>query len=76
MSRATLRARRHDPPETISPDLDAVDRVAPKEAEMRLTLGGLYISIRNYPAAIVQYGRWIDSHDGDVIRMPKIARRR
>ena len=69
MSRATLHARRHDPPQIISPDLDTVDRVAPREAAVRLALGGLYADTRNYPAAIVQYGRWIDTHGGDVIRM-------
>jgi tetratricopeptide (TPR) repeat protein len=76
MSRATLRARRHDPPEAISADLDAVDRVAPKEAAVRLALGGLYMDSRNYPAAIVQYGRWIDTHDGDFIRMPQVRNAR
>jgi tetratricopeptide (TPR) repeat protein/predicted aspartyl protease len=75
MSRATLHAQRHDPPETISPDLDAVDRVAPKEAAVRLALGGLYMGTRNYPAAIVQYGRWIDTHDGD-IHMPQVRNAR
>ena len=76
MSRATLRARRHDPPGAISPDLDAVDRVAPKEAVVRVTLGGLYLETRNYPAAIAQYGRWIDSHGGDVVHMPQVRNAR
>jgi tetratricopeptide (TPR) repeat protein len=76
MSRATLRARRHDPAETISPDLDAVDRVAPKDAAVRVALGGLYMGTRNYPAAIAQYGRWIDTHDGDFIRMPQVRNAR
>jgi len=76
MARATLHARRHDPPETISPDLDAVDRAASKEAAVRVELGGLYMSIRSYPAAIVQYGRWIDTHDGDVIHMPEVRNSR
>ena len=76
MSRATLRARRHDPAETISADLDAIDRLAPKEAAVRLALGSLYMGTRNYPAAIVQYGRWIDSHDGDFIRMPQVRNAR
>jgi tetratricopeptide (TPR) repeat protein len=75
MSRATLHAGRHDPPETVIPDLDAVDRVAPKEAAVRLTLGGLYMGTRNYPAAIVQYGRWIDSHDGD-LHLPQVRNAR
>ncbi|MBV8910973.1 MAG: tetratricopeptide repeat protein, partial [Gammaproteobacteria bacterium] len=76
MARARLRAQRHDPAEVISPDLDAVDRLAPKEAEVRIALGGLYLEMRNYREALVQYGRWIDSHRGDAINMPRVRNSR
>jgi tetratricopeptide (TPR) repeat protein/predicted aspartyl protease len=71
MARAELRTRRNDPADTIGPDLDAADRAAPREANTRLALGDLYQSVRNYPAAIVQYDDWIDSHNRDDIQMPR-----
>jgi tetratricopeptide (TPR) repeat protein len=70
MARAELHARRNDPAETISPDLDAVDRAAPREGDVRVALGNLYQRVRNYPAAVVQYGDWINSHKRDDIQMP------
>jgi tetratricopeptide (TPR) repeat protein/predicted aspartyl protease len=70
MARAELHARRNDPPDTLSPDLDAVDRAAPRAGDMRLTLGVLYQRVRNYPAAIAQYDDWINSHTRDDIQMP------
>jgi tetratricopeptide (TPR) repeat protein/predicted aspartyl protease len=66
MARAELRVERDDPADAISPDLDAADRAAPKEGDMRLALGNLYQSVRNYPAALAQYDDWIDSHRNDV----------
>src|SRR4029077_760574 len=76
MGRAELRTRRHDAPEVISPDLDAADRAAPKEADMRVALGDLYQHLGNYPAAIAQYDRWIDSHNRDDIQMPRVRNSR
>jgi len=70
MARAELRARRNDPADTISPDLDAADRAAPRAGDMRLSLGNQYQRVRNYPAAIAQYDDWIDSHRDD-IQMPQ-----
>jgi tetratricopeptide (TPR) repeat protein/predicted aspartyl protease len=69
MARAELDARRNDPAEVISADLDAADHAAPKEANMRLELGGLYQRVRNYPAAIAQYDDWINSHQRDDVQM-------
>lgn len=65
VARAQLRAGRHDPAESIRPDLDVADRAAPKDADVRLTLAHLYQYVRDYPAAIAQYDRWIDSHRDD-----------
>jgi tetratricopeptide (TPR) repeat protein/predicted aspartyl protease len=76
VARATLHARRNDPAQVIVPDLDAADRAAPKESEVRLSLGELYQRVRNYPAAIVQYDRWIDAHNSDDVRMPHVRNAR
>jgi tetratricopeptide (TPR) repeat protein/predicted aspartyl protease len=71
LARAELRTRRNDPTDTISPDLDAADRAAPKQGDMRLELGGLYQRVRNYAAAIAQYDDWVGSHNLDDIQMPR-----
>ena len=70
MARAELHAQRNDPAASISPDLDAADRAAPREGDMRLALGYLYQRVRNYPAAIAQFDDWINSHRDD-IQMPR-----
>ena len=70
VARAELRAGRRDPVESIRPDLDAADRAAPKAAEIRLALGHLFESVRDYPAAIAQYDRWIDARGPDDVQMP------
>jgi tetratricopeptide (TPR) repeat protein/predicted aspartyl protease len=49
----------------IEDDLDAVDRLAPPEADLRLALGGLYHAIGQYAAAVHQYDLWIGSHGDD-----------
>jgi tetratricopeptide (TPR) repeat protein/predicted aspartyl protease len=71
MARAELRLERHDPAASISPDLEAADRAAPKEAEVRLDLGDLYLQVRDYDAAAAEYNRWIDSHDRSDVQMPR-----
>jgi tetratricopeptide (TPR) repeat protein len=71
MARAELRAERNDPAGAIRPDLDAADRAAPREAAVRLELGELYQRVRDYPAAISQYDRWIDSHNRDDVGMSR-----
>jgi len=71
MARAELRVERGEPAGTIRPDLDAADRASPREAAVRLDLGELYQRMRDYPAAIAQYDRWIDSHRYDDVKMPR-----
>jgi len=70
VARAQLRAARHESAETIRPDLDAADRAAPKEADVRLTLGHLYEYLHDYPAAIAQYDRWIDARRRSDAQIP------
>jgi tetratricopeptide (TPR) repeat protein len=46
-------------------DLDAADRSAPKQADTRLTLAGLYARADKPQAAIAQYDLWIANHGQD-----------
>jgi tetratricopeptide (TPR) repeat protein/predicted aspartyl protease len=71
MARVKLQLDQHDPADAVRLDLDAADRAAPKEADMRLDLGDLYQHVRDYRAAIAQYDRWIDSHNRDDIQMAR-----
>ena len=70
VARAELRAGRRDSAESIRPDLDAADRASSNEADVRLALGHLYEYVRDYPAAIAQYNRWIDARSSDEVQMP------
>jgi tetratricopeptide (TPR) repeat protein/predicted aspartyl protease len=53
----------------VEADLDAVDRLAPPEADLRLQLAGQYGSIGAYAAAAHQLDLWIQHHPRDV-RLP------
>jgi len=46
-------------------DLESVDRLAPKQADLRFELGNIYARLENFPAASAQYDLWIDSHPDD-----------
>jgi tetratricopeptide (TPR) repeat protein len=70
VARATLRARRHDPPGAIVTDLDAADRALPKEAEAHMRLGELYVYAGQPAGAVAQYSKWIDARPRDDVRMP------
>lgn len=50
----------------IEDDLDAVDRTAPPEADLRLALGTLYHIIGQYAGAVHQYDLWIEYHGEDL----------
>jgi tetratricopeptide (TPR) repeat protein len=50
-------------------DFDSVDRLAPKQAELRLELANIDERLEKLPAASKQYSLWIDSHPDDV-RLP------
>ena len=69
LARATLHARRHDPPGVIMADLDPADRALPKEADARMRLGELYAYAGQPTAAVVQYSKWIDARPRDDVRM-------
>ena len=56
-------------------DLQTVDRLAPKPADLRFGLAGVYDRLYILPAAIVQYGLWIDAHPDDSRMVAALARR-
>lgn len=49
----------------IEDDLDAADRLAPPQADLRRALGSLYRAIGQYAAAVHQYDLWIEYHGND-----------
>src|SRR6185369_10684600 len=71
LQRAGLRAS-HDPPGTKQvAEPAAAHRATQREANERLQLGELYEYAGLYPAAILQYSKWIDSHNRDEIQMTR-----
>ena len=52
-------------------DLEAADRLLPKEAPERIALGDLYERGDLLPAAAAQFSKWIESHERDDVRMPQ-----
>ena len=72
--RAQLRLRVHDMAGATG-DLDAADRAAPKEADIRLFLARAYQSADLLPASIAQYDLWISAHATDA-RLPEALKNR
>ncbi len=62
LARAELRLPRHA---GVKEDLEAVDRLAAREANVRLVLGNLYEQIDEFAAAVHQYDVWIGAHGQD-----------
>ena len=50
-------------------DLDAADRFAPQQWDVRLTLARLYAAAGEYAGAVHQYDLWVEYHPDDV-RLP------
>ena len=46
-------------------DLDATDRLAPKQADLRFALAERYEAVNRFSQAIAQYDLWIQSHPVD-----------
>jgi tetratricopeptide (TPR) repeat protein/predicted aspartyl protease len=67
--RAQLRRAQGDATGAIT-DLDAIDRIVPKEADIRSAVGELYGELDRLDAAIAQFDQWIPAHPDDV----KLAR--
>jgi len=76
LARATVHAGRDDPSELIIADLDAADRVAPREDAARLGIGDLYLEAGKPEAAIAEYTKYIDSHDRDEVEVARALKAR
>jgi tetratricopeptide (TPR) repeat protein/predicted aspartyl protease len=64
LSRAQLRISMRNVPEARA-DLDAIDRTAAKQADVRFQLAFAYLNTNLLPAAIAQFDVWIGAHDED-----------
>jgi tetratricopeptide (TPR) repeat protein len=53
-------------PAVAETDLDAVDRLAPQQADLRLQLATLYDRAGEYAGGVHQYDIWIDYHPADI----------
>jgi tetratricopeptide (TPR) repeat protein len=62
--RAEIKLGKKDAPGAIA-DLETVDRLAPKQADLRFMLAELYVRIDRLPAAIEQFSLWIQNHPDD-----------
>jgi tetratricopeptide (TPR) repeat protein len=72
--RAEIELAKNDTPAAIA-DLEAVDRLAPKQADLRLMLAELYVRIDRLPAAIEQFSLWIQNHPDDSRMLTATAER-
>jgi tetratricopeptide (TPR) repeat protein len=62
--RAELKLAKKDMPGAVA-DLETVDRLAPKQADLRFMLAELYEQVDRLPAAIEQFSLWIQYHPAD-----------
>jgi len=62
--RAEIKLAKQDTTGAIA-DLEAVDRLAPKQAYLRLMLAELYERMDRLPAAIEQFSLWMQYHPDD-----------
>ena len=53
-------------PGAAQTDLDAVDRIAPQQADLRLQLARLYGAAGEYAGAVHQYDLWVEYHPDDI----------
>jgi tetratricopeptide (TPR) repeat protein/predicted aspartyl protease len=72
--RAELDLNKGNTPAALA-DLEAVDRLAPKQADLRYTLAALYERMDHLPESIQQYGAWIESHPDDARMVAALAGR-
>jgi tetratricopeptide (TPR) repeat protein/predicted aspartyl protease len=72
--RAEIKLAKQDTPAAIA-DLEAVDRLAPKQADLRFMLAELYMRIDRLPAAIEQFSLWIQNHPEDSRMLDAMAGR-
>jgi tetratricopeptide (TPR) repeat protein/predicted aspartyl protease len=64
MPRAEIRLHERNVDGAVA-DLDAVDRLAPKQADLRFELAERYETVNRFSQAIAQYDLWIQNHPVD-----------
>jgi tetratricopeptide (TPR) repeat protein len=64
VARADLHVIMHDEAGAVA-DLDAAQRLAAKEDDIRFRIGALYLTLGHFAPAIAQYDQWIPAHDQD-----------
>ncbi len=64
LPRAEIKLSKHDEQGALA-DLESVDTLAPKQADLRLTLAQIYARIERLPAATEQFGLWMQNHPDD-----------
>jgi tetratricopeptide (TPR) repeat protein/predicted aspartyl protease len=69
MARASLGTRLHEPEETLAALRDAADRALPKDSDDRRWLGDLYADAGQFAAAVLQYTKWIETHQRENVTM-------
>jgi tetratricopeptide (TPR) repeat protein len=72
--RAEIKLAKQDTPGAVA-DLEAVDRLAPKQADLRLMLAELYERMDRLPEAIEQFSLWIQNHPDDSRMLAAMAGR-
>jgi predicted aspartyl protease/tetratricopeptide (TPR) repeat protein len=70
VARAHLGTSVHEPADALVAYLDAADVALPKDAEERWQLAGLYANAGQLSAAVLQYSKWIDTHERQNPHMP------
>ena len=70
LARAHLGASVQEPADALSADLEAADRALAPDAEEHWQLGDLYADAGQFPAAVVQFSKWVDTHDPHDPQMP------
>jgi tetratricopeptide (TPR) repeat protein/predicted aspartyl protease len=68
-ARATLSEGRHESPEALAAYLDAADRAMSDRDDARMRLGLLYLHAGQPQRAVLQYSKWIDTHERDEVHM-------
>ena len=64
LPRAEIRLHEKDVEGAIA-DLDAVDRLAPRQADLRFVLAERYEAVNRFSRAIAQYDLWLQNHPDD-----------
>lgn len=72
--RAELLLWKQDKPAAIA-DLAALDKLAPRPADLRFRLAEMYERLNLLPAAVIQLGMWIDFHPDDSRMIAALALR-